>query len=64
MGPIKAAGKYRQEGRGYEVKDGESFFSFPFLGVLGRELSGCSKWMQVANRMVRVGDIIHFQFSE
>lgn len=23
MGPIKAAGKYRQEGRGYEVKDGE-----------------------------------------
>ncbi|KAH7319257.1 GTP-binding protein YchF [Rhexocercosporidium sp. MPI-PUGE-AT-0058] len=26
MGPIKAAGKYRQEGRGYEVKDGEYFF--------------------------------------
>lgn len=23
MGPIKAAGKYRQEGRGYEVKDGD-----------------------------------------
>ncbi|KAH7391340.1 GTP-binding protein YchF [Cadophora sp. MPI-SDFR-AT-0126] len=23
MGPIKAAGKYRQEGRGYEVKDGK-----------------------------------------
>ena len=30
MGPIKAAGKYRQEGRGYEVKDGE-FVLFSFL---------------------------------
>ena len=28
MGPIKAAGKYRQEGRGYEVKDGEFCFDF------------------------------------
>ncbi|PVH76394.1 GTP-binding protein YchF [Cadophora sp. DSE1049] len=32
MGPIKAAGKYRQEGRGYEVKDGE-FCTFSFFGI-------------------------------